>query len=793
MCGICTDNMKKIPGTQLLFLLFLLFPYGAEAQLRVSMPSQGGTGTGTAPALGELLVGNAKGTYDLKATSTLGFPTFTTLEDYLLASLFYGTTTHPLFYSLPGLGSFGSSSAQTTAEGNLNIAGNASTTGVHSVDVLTVESTVSSSTFEGDIHVKGNAQIDGAIFFPASFVTSGNTTINGDFAVTGLTSLAGFISSASSTVSADFLVSGGTLNSSSTAIVNDLNILGTCTGCSSDVFGFPWTPIPALSANATSTLLIFDAGFISSASSTVASEFHALDITANTLVVNDNDGVDADELITVGDSNDLDNIRAWGSLRAGVDYVTALSASPKIIGVAGDTGRTWAGSSITELHIERNGAVYASLVSQANSLGQINFGDEDAEIRGFIRYNHDTVNANENANSLSFGTAGTSQVWIESTGFVGFGSSTPDSPLVIQQSSSGRPIHLRREASTANVNIQFENNTGSFWAGIDGADFIIGENGDLSASPLFVVQTGGSVGIGTAAPTGALQVTGDEMRIGDLGTPAIATADGDLYVEDALEVDGELQADGLLDANGQVALGDGGDTASITSSDWTISTAGNMTEIGTIASDGDWTQTSVSPSIAFVDTTASEDDYSIILSGSDFSIRNATDASSDFIITDTGQIYMPRVTSGDVLTDDLCIEDTDFYLIRDTQNNCASTSSLRFKENIEALTYGLDDVLKLHPVFFTYKESYARKEEDRNKRVGLIAEEMSLVMPELTFYEEDDGTTPRGIHYENLTAVLASAIQEMWGTVTGNTARIEALEVKNRALEERIRALEGKL
>ena len=69
---------------------------------------------------------------------------------------------------------------------------------------------------------------------------------------------------------------------------------------------------------------------------------------------------------------------------------------------------------------------------------------------------------------------------------------------------------------------------------------------------------------------------------------------------------------------------------------------------------------------------------------------------------------------------------------------------------------------------------------------------MTLLVPEAVTLD-DDGITPNGIDYAKLTAVLASAIQEMWGTVTGNTARIESLEPQNRVLEERIRALEGKL
>lgn len=50
----------------------------------------------------------------------------------------------------------------------------------------------------------------------------------------------------------------------------------------------------------------------------------------------------------------------------------------------------------------------------------------------------------------------------------------------------------------------------------------------------------GSVGIGDETPTGKLQVAGDEVRIGNAGTVNDATGDGDLYVENTLEVDGNI-------------------------------------------------------------------------------------------------------------------------------------------------------------------------------------------------------------------------------------------------------------
>lgn len=52
----------------------------------------------------------------------------------------------------------------------------------------------------------------------------------------------------------------------------------------------------------------------------------------------------------------------------------------------------------------------------------------------------------------------------------------------------------------------------------------------------------GSLGVGTNSPEGKIQIVGDEVRIGNAGTVDYATADGDLYVEDELEVDGNIHA-----------------------------------------------------------------------------------------------------------------------------------------------------------------------------------------------------------------------------------------------------------
>lgn len=61
-------------------------------------------------------------------------------------------------------------------------------------------------------------------------------------------------------------------------------------------------------------------------------------------------------------------------------------------------------------------------------------------------------------------------------------------------------------------------------------------NGSINTSTNAVFNS--NVGIGTSSPLGVLQVVGDEVRIGNSGIVDLATGDGDLYVEDLLEVDG---------------------------------------------------------------------------------------------------------------------------------------------------------------------------------------------------------------------------------------------------------------
>jgi hypothetical protein len=90
----------------------------------------------------------------------------------------------------------------------------------------------------------------------------------------------------------------------------------------------------------------------------------------------------------------------------------------------------------------------------------------------------------------------------------------------------------------------------------------------------------------------------------------------------------------------------------------------------------------------------------------------------------------------------------------------STVSSLRFKEEIEDWTGGLDVVMALKPRTFKYKKDYYDKADV--DFLGLIAEEVSEVCPYLVDYENEDRTgQEENVRYANIVVPLIKAIQEL--------------------------------
>ncbi|WP_376695875.1 tail fiber domain-containing protein [Wenzhouxiangella sp. EGI_FJ10305] len=154
----------------------------------------------------------------------------------------------------------------------------------------------------------------------------------------------------------------------------------------------------------------------------------------------------------------------------------------------------------------------------------------------------------------------------------------------------------------------------------------------------------------------------------------------------------------------------------------------------------------------------------------------------------SGELELNTLGSGG---SQLCINSSDIV------SEC-NTSSRRFKQNIQSFDGAKERIERLRAVRFNWIET---GETD----IGLIAEEVAEVAPELALYE-DDGQV-RGVKYRQLGVVLLAAMQEQhremaaWqreqqdrlAAMEAENARLRSAVERNAELAERNRDLEGRL
>jgi hypothetical protein len=98
----------------------------------------------------------------------------------------------------------------------------------------------------------------------------------------------------------------------------------------------------------------------------------------------------------------------------------------------------------------------------------------------------------------------------------------------------------------------------------------------------------------------------------------------------------------------------------------------------------------------------------------------------------------------------------------------ASSSSQRYKHNINTYDKGLNELLALRPVSFVYNG-------ETRENIGFIAEEVDeLGLPEVMLY--DDAGQPEGVLYANMVALLTKAVQELSAQVVELRAEVLALQ-----------------
>jgi hypothetical protein len=118
-----------------------------------------------------------------------------------------------------------------------------------------------------------------------------------------------------------------------------------------------------------------------------------------------------------------------------------------------------------------------------------------------------------------------------------------------------------------------------------------------------------------------------------------------------------------------------------------------------------------------------------------------------------------------------------------------TSSSRRYKEDIDDMAEASAGLMRLHPVTFRYKKAYV----DGLKPVdyGLIAEEVAEVYPDLV--ARDSEGRVETVQYQKLTPMLLNELQKQHEVIQEQEQYIRRHETAEREQAERIRLLEARM
>jgi hypothetical protein len=452
------------------------------------------------------------------------------------------------------------------------------------------------------------------------------------------------------------------------------------------------------------------------------------------------------------------------------------------------------------------------------SAGGIYFGDTDASSKGAVIYDHAT-------DALWFGTNGSNErMRLDSTGRLGLGTSSPDGKLTIQSSGNSTFVTNWKNSSGTNIGYFYQDGSGN------GAFYV---NDSAAAQKVLLNSngasyfTGGSLGIGTTSPstlfhlsqTGSTQAglieTNQSASVINFkstgqssGQPQVGCAGSDMIMLTNGSERGRWDSSGrflvgtssarsnffntTLSANLQVE-GTDHDTSSMTcirnsantgspslslcktrgTSNGSNTAAQNGDDLGFIAFQGaDGTDFVAGAYIyAQVDGTPGANDmpgrlvFSTTADGASSPTERWRIDSAGSLVGVAGSAFVaPYVYNNTTGTAANVNVDASGFLRR-------STSSLKYKDNVQDATHGLTELLQLRSVTYTGKAAT----DGSTVFGGLIAEEVDAVgLSEFVQYAEDG--SPDALAYGNMVSLCIKAIQEQQAVIEELQAKVAALE-----------------
>jgi DNA-binding transcriptional MerR regulator len=390
------------------------------------------------------------------------------------------------------------------------------------------------------------------------------------------------------------------------------------------------------------------------------------------------------------------------------------------------------------------------------------------------------------ANALeinSSGGIGGDLLVVDSSGNVGVGTTNPEAEIEVEGSNAtirvdGTNPSLEIDGpSNGQRNIEFQTAGTPKWrigmtdsdkAG-SGAEFFIGSQPGGGNAHLWIEDVSGYVGLGATSPTAQLHLAvGSTAVVGQ----KIQLASG--ATANAFEIDSSSGMGGdlfVVDASGNVGIGRTAPER-LFNLHGTANAYFTVTndDAGTSATDGLLVGINTSEVVRFINYEDTDmefwtdgDQHMTLHNSGGLSLGNAyvdTDPGANSVIVE-GNVGVGTTDPGEALH---VIGNAQISAIASAAYDApvnqtsdgtltTATSDIRFKENIVTIDNALDKVLNLRGVNFTWIGDATQRQ-----RLGLIAQEVAEISPELVFQNPVDDYY--GVYYGETSALLIEAVKE---------------------------------
>ena len=458
-------------------------------------------------------------------------------------------------------------------------------------------------------------------------------------------------------------------------------------------------------------------------------------------------------------SGNLFRITQTGSGNAFVvEDETNPDSTPFVVTAAGDVG---VGTSSPTRKLSVDGG-NLSVTNATYAFAEINSGTVQGQFAANAGGTLD-IRAVSNHAMLLY-TNNTERVRIDTSGNVGVGTSSPTTKLDVASAGTTSTIIQTRNGTTS---VYLDANNGySYLNTFTNHPMLFGTNN----AERMRIAASGNVGIGINAPLFKLDVRGGDGTIGNFvgaggSFHGLAVSASDASASNYRGIFYDVRNENGLPVANMLAdvLTDGGSAWA-----WTTAPAGSRTsdrrvERMRITGDGNVGIGTSTPDVIRlrvkgVNTTSSNFAfYAENSANADlFYVRN-----DGFIATGTGANSPFNLTTGSAAN---LVISTGGVLSR-------STSSIKYKTDVQAATHGLTELMTLRPV------TYKGKNDGDTVFGGLIAEEVHAAgLTEFVQYA-DDGS-PDSLAYGNMVSLCIKAIQQQQAQIGDLKVRVATLEAR---------------